>query len=141
MQARDTLKGWHMQWTGLAILAVGVWLIIAPFALGYSALDAAVVNDGAFGVLIAGFAAYSMVAPWRLAEAFTWLATAAGVWVGFAPFLLGYGAWQGADLGRSAAPYLAGYPDRAIVNDLVAGFSVVVLGLMQALTFRTRLRA
>jgi len=59
-----------MQWTGWALLALGVWLIVAPFAVGYSAIDAAVINDGAFGVLIAGLAAYSMVAPRRLAEAF-----------------------------------------------------------------------
>ena len=48
-----------MQWTGWALLALGVWLIVAPFALGYSAIDAAVINDGTFGVLIVGLAAYS----------------------------------------------------------------------------------
>jgi hypothetical protein len=125
-----------MQWTGWALLALGVWLIVAPFALGYSAIDAAVINDGAFGVLIVGLAAYSMVAPRRVAEAFTLLASAAGIWVALAPFLLGYTVWQGPNLGQSATPYVADYPVPAIVNDVVVGFSVVILGLMQALAFR-----
>jgi len=130
-----------MQWTGWALLALGVWLIMAPFALGYTAIDAAVINDGAFGVLIVGLAAYSMVAPRRVAEAFALLATAAGLWVAFAPFLLGYTVWQGPDLGQSAAPYVADYPVPAIINDLVVGLSVVILGLMQALSFREWRRA
>jgi SPW repeat-containing protein len=130
-----------MQWTGWALLALGVWLIVAPFALGYSAIDAAVINDGAFGVLIAGLAAYSMVAPRRVAEAFMMLATAAGLWVASAPFLLGYTVWQGPDLGQGAVPFVADYPVPAIVNDLVVGFSVVILGLMRAVTFRERRRA
>jgi hypothetical protein len=130
-----------MQWTGWALLALGAWLIVAPFALGYSAIDAAVINDGAFGVLIIGLAAYSMVAPGRVAEAFTWLAAAAGLWVAYAPFLLGYTVWQGADLGQSAAPFVADYPVPAIVNDVVVGFSVAILGLMRAATFRAWRRA
>ena len=131
----------NMQWTGCALLALGVWLIVAPFALGYSAIDAAVINDGAFGVLIVGFAAYSMVAPRRVAEAFTWLAAAAGLLVACAPFLLGYTVWHGPDLGQSAAPFVADYPVPAIVNDLVVGFSVVILGLMRAVTFGAWRRA
>jgi SPW repeat-containing protein len=130
-----------MQWTGWALLALGVWLIMAPFALGYTAVDAAVINDGTFGVLIAGLAAYSMVAPGRVAEAFALFATAAGLWVASAPFLLGYTAWQGPDLGQSAAPFVADYPVPAIVNDLVVGFSVAILGLMRAVTFRAWRRA
>ena len=126
-----------MQWTGWALLALGVWLIVAPFALGYSAIDAAVINDGTFGVLIVGLAAYSMVAPRRVAEAFAFLASAVGLWVASAPFLLGYAQWQGPDLGQSAAPYVADYPVPAIVNDVVVGFSVVILSLLQALAFRT----
>ena len=129
-----------MQWTGWALLALGVWLIVAPFALGYSAIDAAVINDGAFGVLIVGLAAYSMVAPRRVAEAFAFLASAVGLWVASAPFLLRYTAWQGPDLGQSA-PYVADYPVPAIVNDLAVGFSVVILGLLQALALRTWRRA
>jgi hypothetical protein len=130
-----------VQWKGWTILVLGVWLIAAPLALGYSAIDAAVINDGTFGVLIVGFAAYSMVAPGRVAEAFIWLTAAAGLWVASAPFLLGYTVWQGADLGQSAAPYVASYPVPAIVNDLLVGFSVVILSLMQALAFRTWRRA
>jgi hypothetical protein len=125
-----------MQWTGWALVALGVWLMGAPFALGYSAIVAAVINDGAFGVLIAGLAAYSMVAPRRVAEAFTWLATVAGLWVAYAPFLLGYTVWQGADLGASGTPYFADYPVPAIINDVVVGCSVVILGLMRAVAFR-----
>src|SRR5262245_40581139 len=124
----------NTQWTGCALLALGMWLIVAPFALGYSAIDAAIINDGAFGALISGPAAYSMVGPRRVAEVFALFATAAGLWVASAPFLLGYTVWHGADLGQSAAPFVADYPVPAIVNDLVVGFSVVILGLMRAVT-------
>src|SRR5262245_16026371 len=130
-----------MQWTGWVLLALGVWLIVAPFALGYSAIGAAIINDGAFGVLIVGLAAYSMVAPRRVAEAFSWLVSAAGLCVAFAPFLLGYAAFQGPDLGPSITPYFADYPVPAIINDVVVGFCVAILGLMQAVAFRTPHRA
>jgi hypothetical protein len=125
-----------MQWTGWALLALGIWLIMAPFALGYSAIDAAVINDGAFGVLMVGLAAYSMAAPRRVAEAFTWLAAAVGLWVAYAPFLLGYTVWQGADLGPSVTPYVANYPVPAIINDVVVGCSVVILGVLRAVALR-----
>ena len=130
-----------MQWTGWALLALGVWLIVAPFALGYSAMAAAVINDGTFGVLIVGLAAYSMVAPRRVAEAFTWLVSAAGLCVAFAPFLLGYAAFQGPDLGQNVTPYFADYPVPAIINDIVVGVSVAILGLVQAVAFRAPRRA
>jgi hypothetical protein len=130
-----------VQWKGWTILGLGLWLIVAPLALDYSAIDAAVINDGTFGVLIVGFAAYSMVAPRRVAEAFIWLTAAAGLWVASAPFLLGYTMWRGPDLGESAAPYVASYPVPAIVNDLLVGFSVVILSLLQTLGFRAWRRA
>ena len=140
---REGIRSNHrdVQWKGWTILGLGLWLMVAPFTLGYSAIDAAVINDGTFGVLLVGFAAYSMVAPRRLAEAFIGLTAAVGLWVASAPFLLGYTAWRGPDLGESAVPYVANYPVPAIVNDLLVGFSVVILSLLQTLGFRAWRRA
>ena len=50
-------------------------------------------------------------------------------------------AGRGPDLGESAAPYVANYPVPAIVNDLLVGFSVVILSLLQTLGFRAWRRA
>ena len=122
-----------MQWMGWLMIALGMWLIASPFALGYSALSPAVVNDGAFGALIVGLTAYSMAANERVAPAFMWLVAAAGLWVAFAPWLLGYAAWRGVEVGGSPLPYLAGYPAPAILNDRVVGFAVAGLGFARLL--------
>lgn len=130
-----------MQWMGWLMVALGMWLIASPFALGYAALSPAVINDGAFGALIVGLTAYSMAANERVAPAFTGLAAAAGLWVAFAPWLLGYAEWRGVELGGSPLPYLASYRAPAIVNDRVVGFAVAGLGIARLLALPTRVRA
>lgn len=45
-------------WTNLVL---GIWLIIAPFALGYSATTAAMVNDIVVGIIVAALAAWSAI--------------------------------------------------------------------------------
>lgn len=39
-------------WLGWALMACGVWAVIAPFALGYSSTASAMTNDVAAGVVV-----------------------------------------------------------------------------------------
>ncbi|MFQ5683319.1 MAG: SPW repeat protein [Candidatus Binatia bacterium] len=47
-----------VSWT---VAALGVWAIIAPFALGYSGITAAVWNDVIVGLVVAGIATFRAV--------------------------------------------------------------------------------
>ncbi|HYH32710.1 MAG TPA: SPW repeat protein [Pseudonocardia sp.] len=105
---------------GALLLAAGGWLLLAPFALSYSAA-VATASDVIAGGLLAAVALAALVAPARM----RWLglvAAALGAWVVLAPFVLFYAA-------RTAG-------DDAVWNDLVVGTVVVVLGLFGALTRR-----
>lgn len=46
-------------WTNVAL---GVWLLIAPFALGYTATAAAMTNDIIVGLIVAGLGTWSALA-------------------------------------------------------------------------------
>lgn len=50
-----------VQWTSGTNLAAGLWLIAAPFALGYADVSAAGGNDIIVGLLIANLATISAV--------------------------------------------------------------------------------
>ena len=118
-----------MQWTGWALLALGVWLIVAPFALGYSAIDAAVINDGTFGVLIVGLACIAYGGTPARGRGVR-LPRVGGRSLGrVCAFLAEIRAMAGPGPGAECGPYVADYPVPAIVNDVVVGFSVVILGL------------
>ena len=94
-----------------------VWEIAAPFVLGYSSQTAPMANDVVVGILIAvvasarGFGLYSL--SWM-----GWLFVAFGIWLVASPFLLTY----------------AGTP---MVNDLVVGIALVILGTWNALASRS----
>lgn len=45
-----------LSWTNVAL---GLWLVIAPFALGYSATTAAMTNDIIVGLIVAGLGIWS----------------------------------------------------------------------------------
>ncbi len=74
--------------SGLNIL-LGIWLIIAPFVLGYARIEAAQTNDVIVGIIVA------IIATIRTFGAFTqpgwsWVNVLLGVWLIIAPFVLGY---------------------------------------------------
>lgn len=127
-----------MKWTGWTTLGLGVWLMVAPFALGYPGISTAVLSDGAFGAVIVGLAAWSLAAQPRVAPVFGAVAVVAGLLLMLAPFMLAYGAWQGVYVGENAAPYLAGYesPARAIANDVGVGLAVFVLSIASVVAMR-----
>jgi len=68
---------------------IGAWLILAPFLLGYAAIDAALWNDVVCGawLVVAGLARAGGT---RRNEWLSWTNLGFGVWLILAPFALGY---------------------------------------------------
>ncbi len=98
-------------------LAAGIWLILAPFILGYSAVTAALWNDILIGLAVTGLAWVRVAKP--MERGASWTNVVLGVWLLAAPFALGYSA--------TAA---------AMWNDIVIGIVVVVLGVWSAMASR-----
>lgn len=98
-------------------LAIGVWLLVAPFVLGYeNAPDAAVVNDIVVGALVVLASVITLFSPLR------WAAFALpvlGIWLIVAPIVLDYGAQTDA---------------RA--NDVVFGILLLIFGIVEVMTSR-----
>ena len=96
-------------------LLVGVWLIMAPFALGYSAVSqAATGNDIVLGILLIAFAWWALAAllpPVGVG----WFQVFCGIWLIAAPYLFAYHT-GGAGAG----------------NDLVCGIIAIVVGLIES---------
>ena len=44
-----------MQWIGWSVLIFGIWMICAPFILGYSGTAGALWNDIIMGLLVGSF--------------------------------------------------------------------------------------
>ncbi len=86
----------------LVAVSAGVWLIVAPAALGYGGVAAA--NDRIFGPIAAAFA---FVAIWQVVRPLRWATLPIGVWLVAAPAVLGYG-------------------DGAAISTMVAGLSIIV---------------
>jgi hypothetical protein len=109
-------------WAGWINLILGIWLIISPWVVGYSAHGTALGNNVVLGilVLIAGIVATSTpsLSP-------SWWNVVFGIWLIISPFILGYTGLEG-----------------AMVNDIVLGVVVGVLalfaGLMKSITSRPR---
>lgn len=73
--------------SGLTMIAA-IWLIIAPFALGYTFLAEAAWNDILVGIAVLALAAWRLGAP--VAAGASWAAVVLGLWLIIAPFALGY---------------------------------------------------
>ena len=80
------------RWSDWAILAVGLWLFLAPFLLGF-ALDAAsgalwaATDAWVVGPFIVAVAVADIAYPWHGLQ---WFNAAAGAWLIAAPWLLGF---------------------------------------------------
>ncbi|SFQ02775.1 SPW repeat protein [Tranquillimonas alkanivorans] len=102
-----------VRWTSGTNLALGIWLIIAPFVLGYSGLPAPLWNDLVCGLLIAILAGVRLGKPAH-AEWASWTNAGIGAWLIIAPWVL------------------AGYLSAAVWNDVIVGIVVLVLGAYSA---------
>ena len=125
------------KWSSWINLLLGVWLLIAPFALGYSnagrttpsGWHVALGNDIIVGVAVIVFAAIAIAAALvsrsghvttaRVMGWASWVVVALGVWEIVAPFALNYSGTTG-----------------AVTNDILVGAGLVVFGLIAALTAR-----
>ncbi|MCW8193923.1 SPW repeat protein [Proteobacteria bacterium 005FR1] len=111
--------------SGLNIL-LGIWLIAAPWVLGYSG-EPAMWNESLVGIAVIVVAAIKLASPIRLAK-ISWVNVALGVWLIIAPFVLHPGTPLGAVEGVSPALW----------NDIVVGIFIVVLSYLSAGMVTTR---
>ncbi|MBV8177533.1 MAG: SPW repeat protein [Mycobacterium sp.] len=89
---------------------LGIWLLIAPFALGYSDSASARWNDIVAGAALLLLAGRSAFAPAKEAG-LGWACAALGAWLVIAPFALG-----NSDITAN------------VWNDLVVGLAVAIFG-------------
>lgn len=110
----DTGKATTVRWTSGTNIAAGLWLLAAPFLLGYGAVTAAVTNAIVVGLAVLGLAWYRTANPAKGTGA-SWTNATLGGWLILAPFVLGYSA-TGA----------------AVANDIIVGLIVLTLGAVSA---------
>ena len=102
--------------SGLDMIA-GIWLILAPFLLGYSGVSAALWNDIVLGVAVIVLSGIRTTEEGMKMSWASWLSVAVGIWLVIAPFALGYSA-----------------NSRALWNDIILGVIVGILALWSALS-------
>ena len=101
------------------VAVVGLWELVSPFSLGYSALTMAMWNAvivGAVLIILAGWAALSKDA--NTDRNLDWINTVLGLWLVVSPFILGYSATT-----------------VALWNGIIVGVVVIVLAVWAAFTF------
>lgn len=112
-----------MRWISWITFVVGLWLIAAPFALGYSGMFQAIASDVIVGMLIAAsslWMAFKADAAWWCNRALMLF----GIWAIVAPFALGY---------RPTT--------NAMTSDVAAGILVLALAIVrEVFTVRHRQR-
>ena len=112
-----------MRWISWITFVVGLWLIAAPFALGYSGTFQATGSDVIVGLLIAAsslWMAFKADAAWWCNRTLMLF----GIWAIVAPFALGY---------RPTT--------NAMTNDVAAGILVLALAIVrEVFTVRHRQR-
>ena len=77
------------RWQDWASFALGLWLAVSPWALGYANVEAATANAAFLGLAIALGSHFEVSFDENTVE---WFNMAAGLWLVLAPFLLGFGA-------------------------------------------------
>lgn len=114
-------SGWRGEIVGLSGINViaGIWLIIAPWVLGYSIADPRR-NDVVFGIIVGVFALIRVSGAYR-DEWLSWANAVIGVWLIVAAFTIDHTA---------AASW----------NDIILGIIVVLLALGSAEATRTSFR-
>jgi len=107
------MRGWRDEVRGASGLNViaGIWLIIAPWVLGYTPADP-LWNDVVFGIIVAGFGLTRMLGAFRDSW-LSWINALIGVWIFIAAFTI--------DSSSTAA-----------INDIVLGAAVFALGIWSA---------
>lgn len=76
------------RWQDSINFLLGLWLILSPWALGYTATQAAFWNAIVLGLVIGAIAIAALV---EFREWEEWLDMALGAWLVISPWLLGFG--------------------------------------------------
>jgi hypothetical protein len=100
--------------SGLDVLA-GIWLLISPFVLGFTA-HTAMVNNVIFGIIIGILALIRFFAVSRDTIWLSWLNAVLGLWVLVSPWFLRFGTY------RTAA-----------TNNVIMGIIVIILACWSAI--------
>lgn len=95
-------------WQDRANAVLGVWLIVAPFALGFQSDWVALANTAIVGLLLLATALGAIFVPRAWED---WTETALGLWLAVSPWILGF-----------ATP-------SARVNAVVSGLVILTLAL------------
>lgn len=112
MDRREAARRGQVQIASGLNVAAGIWLIIAPFGLGYGGV--ALVNDVVVGFVVAVLAVIRYLEAYRAAW-MSWINFALGAWLIVAPFVLGYSGTA-----------------RALWNDIILGVIVLALAFWSA---------
>jgi hypothetical protein len=104
----------RIYWDSGVNIFLGLWLIVAPFLLGYSDTAAPLWNDIILGVAIALLAAIRVFGALKTPSV-SWTNVVLGAWLVVAPFILGYSGLTG-----------------ALWNDILIGLLVIILGWRSA---------
>ena len=118
MENRQTTTAGQVKLASGLNIALGAWLAVASFILGYSGIAAARWNDIIVGLIILVLAWARVANPSRMTAA-SWTNVVLGLWLIAAPFVLGYSG--------TAAP---------LWNDIIVGVVVAALGTWSALATR-----
>ncbi len=107
------------------VAIVGVWEVLAPFILGYSAVTAAVWNAVIVGIAVIVFAVWSALSNnLGTSRALDWITAIIGLWLIVAPFILGF-------TGVTAALW----------NAIIVGIVIAVLEAWSALSLPSAMGA
>lgn len=102
---------------GWVTAVAGVWEILAPFIIGYSAVTGAMVNAIILGILLLGLGLWTARAQGAgTVQALSWIDAVLGLWLILAPFIVGYSG--------SVGP---------VVNDIIVGAVVLVVEVWGAI--------
>jgi hypothetical protein len=77
------------RWQDWTSFALGLWLAVSPWALGYAANETATANAAFMGLAIALGSHFEVSFDESTVE---WFNLAGGLWLVLAPFLLGFGS-------------------------------------------------
>ncbi len=101
------------------VAVAGLWEVLAPFILGYSATTIAMWNAVIVGVVLIVLAVWAALSEnVRLDQNLEWIGAVVGVWLIVAPFILAY------------SPTVV-----AMWNDIIVGIVVIMLTAWAATVF------
>jgi len=108
-----------MTWASWIDFALGIWLIISPFALGYRGMSGKAASDSIiFGILIALFSLWTAIRDDAPSVA-SWLVVLFAIWIVASPFALGF---------RSIP--------RALSDNVIVGIVVLILAIVRIMAHK-----